>query len=164
MGFLDLPNELVIQILSNLTHRDLVSCQLSNKLLHTTIKDSVLLQYQIALSTFKVADSPSCPLSLSERLQALKDSEAAWSCLRKDFERRIDVNHDISGIYDLTGGVFLLGNVERTAFHYIKLPSSVGVDTQWRMIRLNHDEGTIIDMGFCLYEHDLLAVITTWVV
>ncbi|KAF8815658.1 hypothetical protein BYT27DRAFT_7238326 [Phlegmacium glaucopus] len=161
MAFLDLPNELVIQILSDLTNRDLIACQLSNKLLHTAIKDSVLLQFKIALSTFKATDSPTCPLSLAERLQALKDSEAAWSYLRRDFERRIVVDFAVSGIYDLTGGVFLLGNADRSALHYIKLPSSIEDDAEWRMIQVDHGEGRIIDMGFCVYEHDLLAVITT---
>ena len=160
MTLLDLPNELIVQILTDLTHRDLIACQLSNRLLYTTIKDSVLLQFQIALSTFKSADNPSCPLSLSERLKALKNSEDAWSFLRTDFKRRIDVNFGVSGIYDLTAGVFLLGNAARTALHYIKLPSSIEDDVEWRMIKLNPGEGTIIDMGFCLYEHDLLVVVT----
>lgn len=163
MTLLDLPNELIIQILSYLTHRDLVTCQLSNKQLHITIKNSVLLQFRIALSTFKTIDNPFSPLSLFERFKALKDSENAWTHLHKDFRRRIGVQYEISGIYDLSAGVFLLGNATRTALHYIKLPSSVQDDVAWREIKLNQSQGTIIDMGFCLDEHDLLVVVTTWV-
>ena len=163
MALLDLPDELIIQILSYLNHHDLIACQLSNSVLYTSIKSSVLLQFQIALSTFKATDNPSCPLSMSERLQALKGSEDAWTFLRKDFNRRIAVNFEVSGIYDLTGGVFLLGNQSRTALHYIKLPSSIDDDVEWNKIQLDSGEGTIIDMGFCLHEHDLLAVVTTWV-
>ena len=164
MALLNLPNELIIQILSHLTHQDLIACQLSNSALYTTIKASVLLQFQIALSTFKTTDNPSCPLSVSERLQALKSSENAWTFLRKDFNQRIAVDFNVSTIYDLSGGVFLLGNASRTALHYIKLPSSIEDDVQWKKIQLNFGEdGTIIDMGFCLYEHDLLTVVTTWV-
>ena len=162
MALLDLPNELIIQILSHLTHhQDLITCQLSNSTLYTTIKASVLLQLQIALSTFKVTDNPSSPLSVSERLQVLKGSEDAWTLLREDFKRRIAVDFEVSGIYDLTGGVFLLGNASRTALHYIKLPSSIEDDVEWKKINLDPEEGTIIDMGFCLHEHDLLAVVTT---
>ena len=166
-ALLDLPNELIIKILSHLTHQDLIACQLSNSALYTTIKASVILQFQIALSRFKATDNLSCPLSVSERLQALKDSEDAWTFLRQDFKRRITVNFEVSGIYDLTDGVFLLGNASRTALHYTKLPSSIDDDVIWKKIQLNRGpisgEGTIIDMGFCIQEHDLLAVVTTWV-
>ena len=163
MALLDLPNELIVQILSHLTRQDLVACQLSNSAFHTAIKASVLLQYQIALSTFKATDNPSSSLSVSERLQALKESEDGWTFLRKDFSRRIAVNFEVSGIYDLNGGVFLLGNVTQSALHYIKLPSSIEDDVEWKKIQLNPCEGSIIDMGFCLHEHDLLTVVTTWV-
>ena len=163
MVLLDLPNELIIQILSHLTHQDLIACQLLNSALYTAIKASVLLQFQIALSTFKVIDNPSCPLSMYERLQTLKRSENAWTFLRKDFTRRIAVDFEVSGIYDLNGGVFLLGNASRTALHYVKLPSTIEDDVKWKKIQLKPAEGSIIDMGFCLYEHDLLAVVTTWV-
>ena len=161
MALLDLPNELVIQILYNLTRQDLISCQLSNRALYTTIKSSVLLQFQIALSTFKATDNPSCHLSVAERLQALKGSEDAWTFLCKDFNKRIAVNFEVSGIYDLSGGVLLLGNVSRTALHYIKLPSTVEDNFEWKKLQLNRGEGTIIDMGFCVLEHDLLVVVTT---
>lgn len=160
---LDLPNELIIQILSHLTHHDLVVCQLSNSALYTAIKASVLLQFQIALSAFKATDNPSSSLSVSERLRALKGYEDAWTFLRKDFNRKIAVDFEVSAIYDLNGGVFLLGNVSRTALHYIKLPSSIEDVVEWKKIQLDPCEGTIIDMGFCLHEHDLLAVVTTWV-
>jgi F-box-like len=161
MTLLDLPNELIVQILSYLARKDLISCQLSNTALYTVINASVLLQFQIALSTFKATDNPSSSLSLSERLQALKGSENAWTFLRKDFNRRIAVNFEVSGIYDLNGGVFLLGNVSQAALHYIKLPSSIEDDIEWKKIRLDPSEGSIIDMGFCIPEHDLMTVVTT---
>ena len=100
---------------------------------------------------------------MSERFQALKASENAWTFLHKDFNKRIAVNFDASGIYDLSDGVFLLGNVSRTALHYIKLPSSIEDVVEWKKIQLDPCQGSIIDMGFCLHEHDLLAVVTTWV-
>jgi len=161
MTLLDLPSELIIQILSNLTHKDLISCQLSNSTLYTVIKDSVLLQFRIALSTFKATDNPSCPLSIPERSKALKDSEEAWTSLREKFRRRITVNHEPSNIFNLTGGVFSLGNAARTALHYIKLPFSAEDEVEWQKVQLDPSEGTIINMGFCLHEHDLLAVVTT---
>lgn len=163
MALLNLPNELIIQILSHLAREDLISCQLSCCALYTSIKASVLLQFQIALSTYKAADNPSSSLSVSERLRALIGSENAWTFLRKDFNRRIPVNFDASGIYDLSGGVFLLGSVSRTALHYIKLPSSIEDYVEWKKLKLDPCEDSIIDMGFCLYEHDLLTVVTMWV-
>ena len=165
MALLDLPNELIVQILSHLSREDLISCQLSNSALYTAIKASVLLQFRIALSTFKATDNPSSSLSVSERLQALNGSENAWTFLRRDFSRRIPVNFVASGIYDLSCGVFLLGSASRTALHYIKLPSSIEDDVEWKKINLDLDsrEDSVIDMGFCLYEHDLLTVVTMWV-
>ena len=163
MDLLDLPDELIIQILSHLTHKDLIACQLSSTALYTAIKASVLLQFQVALSTFKATDNQASFLSVSERFKALRSSEDAWTFLRKDFSRRIAVKFEVSGIYDLNGGVFLLGNVSRTALHYIKLPSSIEDDVEWKKIQLDPREGSIIDMGFCLDEHDLLTVVTTWV-
>ena len=161
MTLLDLPNELIVQILSYLTPQDLIVCQLSNSALYTTIKASVILQFQVALSTYKATDNPSSSLSVSERLQALKASEDAWTFLRADFKRSIAVDFEVSGIYDLNGGVFLLGNVSRSVLHYVKLPSLFEDDVEWKQIRLDPREGTIIDMGFCLHEHDLLTVVTT---
>ena len=160
MTLLSLPNELIIQILSHLTHQALIACQLANKALYITIKHSVLLQFRIALSMFRATDNPSCHLGLSERFKALRDSEHAWTYLRKDFKQRITVNYEVSGIYDLSDGVFLLGNATRTALYYVKLPSSVEDHVKWKKIELNPSEGKIVDMGFCLHEHDLLAVVT----
>jgi hypothetical protein len=163
MALLDLPDELIVQILSHLPCEDLMRCQLSNRALYTAINASVLLQFQIALSTFKATDNPSSSLSVSERLKSLKGSEEAWTFLRKDFDRKIAVNFEVSGIYDLNGGVFLLGNLSRNALHYIKLPSSIEDEVEWKKIQLDPCEGSIIDMGFCLQEHDMLTVVTMWV-
>jgi hypothetical protein len=162
MALLDLPNELIVQILSHLTGKDLRTCQISNSALYTAINASVLLQYKIALSSSKATDNPSSSLSVLERLKALKGSEEAWTFLRKDFTRTIPVKFEVSCIYDLSGGVFLLGDLSRNALHYIKLPTAIDDDVEWKKILLDPCEGSIIDMGFCLYEHDLLTVVTTW--
>jgi len=156
--FSDLPLELIAHILSKTSPNDLLACKLINKYFYNLIQSSILLQYHLALDSAKATDNPYSSLSSSERLKALKDSESAWAFLRPKLTATIPVPHNPSGIYDLTGGVYLLGNANRTQLHYLKLPSSGKDAMYWEVIDVGK---TIIDMGLCVYEHDLIAIVTT---
>jgi hypothetical protein len=157
---LDLPTELVVQIFFHLSPIDLVSCQLTCKYLHSVVQDSVVLQYHMALIAAKASDNPCSPLPVSTKLAQLKNGERAWAILKPTFTTTIPVDHNPSGIYDLTGGVYLLGNHNRQDLHYLRLPSHPDEKTGWNTIKVGR---TIIDMGLCVYEHDLIAVVTTCV-
>ncbi|KAF9472446.1 hypothetical protein BDN70DRAFT_844484 [Pholiota conissans] len=155
---LDLPTELVVQIFFNLPPLDLLSCQLSCKYLHNVVRDSILLQYHMALIAAKASDNPCSTLPVSTKLAQLKEGDMAWAVLKPTSSVKIPVEHNPSGIYDLTGGVYLLGNSNRKDLHYIRLPSHADEKTEWNEIKVGR---TIIDMGLCVYEHDLIAVVTT---
>ena len=84
----------------------------------------------------------------------------------------IPLNHHPSGIYDLTGGVLLLG--ERQAnqsavgtdnVHTVKLQSAfdrhddnkLSSDSLWQKIDVGRQ---VIDVGLAIQEHDLIAIVT----
>ena len=156
---LNLPTELVVHILLYLD-TDIASCRLTCTYLDNVVRDSVVLQYHTALIGARATDNPCSDLPLSKKLEQLKDGEKAWAVLKPTSITTIPVKHNTSGIYDLTGGVYLLGNQSRRDLHYVRLPSHPGEEPEWSTIHVGR---TIIDMGLCVYEHDLIAVVTTYV-
>lgn len=158
--FLDLPPELIIRIFYFLDLIDLISCQLTHSALQALLKSSIFLDYRIATEIARVEDNPRSTLAVSERLEALVNREAAWSNIKVDFSRSISVGHNASGIYDLTGGVYLLGEQGRHTFYYCTLPSTPSDPIRWKRVDIGR---TIIDVGLAVHEHDLIAVITTCV-
>ncbi|KAG6856317.1 hypothetical protein H0H87_005597 [Tephrocybe sp. NHM501043] len=99
-------------------------------------------------------------MSINDRLQLLKRSELGWSAFHVDFQTTLRIPHEPFGIYDLTGGIYLMGDVSQKALHYCTLPSNPGDSITWSRIDL-HKSLTVVDIGLCLYEHDLVAVVTT---
>lgn len=160
MEFLQLPLDIVYQILSLLAPPDFAACQLVSKHLHDIIRDSVTLQYIIQLALAKAVDNPCSLFSVTEKLEDLKSSEEAWNRLQPKFTVSLPVLHSTSGIYDLSGGTYLLGNADRKVLQYLTLPTKKDDVLYWSKISVNK---SIIDMGFCVFEHDLIAVITTYV-
>ncbi|TFK41206.1 hypothetical protein BDQ12DRAFT_679076 [Crucibulum laeve] len=158
LKLVDIPEELIVQILSYLGPSDLVTCELTSSTLRSIIKEAVVLRYSRALQVAGMEDNPNSNLSVTERLARLERRESAWFKNIPDFTTTIPVHHNPSGIYDLTSGVYLLGNTNRLALHYCKLPTSSEDDTSWKNIEV---ERNIIDMGLAAYEHDLIAVVTT---
>ncbi|KAF8956844.1 hypothetical protein BDZ97DRAFT_1925109 [Flammula alnicola] len=158
MQLLNLPQELIVQILYELPPSDLLACQLTNKYLSTIIRESVVLQYNLALTMAKAEDNPCSSLSTSEKLKSLRSTEEAWAFLRPDFTTSVPVTRNQSGVYDLTGGVYLLSDMERTGLRFLKLPSREGEDPRWKDVNTGK---MIVDIGLCVYEHDLMAVVTS---
>lgn len=72
----------------------------------------------------------------------------------------VPVDHVQSGVYDLSAGVYLLSNSTRNAIHYLKLPRNSTDEIKWEMLEVNN---SIIDIGLCLYEHDLIVIVTSYV-
>jgi hypothetical protein len=157
-----LPTELLVHVLAQLPLVDLLTCQLINKHVRNTIQRSVLLQYSIATATAGVIDNPYCPLSISERLEALRKREHAWGNFVIGSRVPISVSGRPSGIYDLTGGIFLLGNAAiwdhriTTSIDYIRLPSSPP-PPPWSRLSIHRH---IVDVGLAVYEHNLIAIVT----
>lgn len=100
---LDLPAELIIQILSALSFTDLLfSAQLTNHYLHDLVQNSSLLQYLIAAGFAGVNDNPSSKLVPAERLEALRRYERAWGDLAIGKRTKVTVQHRTSGLYDVS--------------------------------------------------------------
>lgn len=156
----DLPPEIITQIFARLSPNDLNTCKTTNKYLHNIIEESHVLQYRAALILARAEDNPCSDRLVVEKLEALKSAEKAWSLVRPQFTTTVPVTHQQSGVYDLTGGVYLLSNSTRTALHYIKLPTKKEDVVQWKWMTFTK---TIIDIGLCLFEHDLIVVVTTFV-
>ena len=93
-------------------------------------------------------------LIIAERLRVLKFSKDAWAFLHPHFTVSIPVTHSQSGVYDLTGGIYLLSNSSRAALHYPKLPSKLGDETDGKVLGSNK---LIIDIDLSIFEHDLIV-------
>ncbi|XP_006455559.1 hypothetical protein AGABI2DRAFT_153436 [Agaricus bisporus var. bisporus H97] len=106
--------------------------------------------------------NPHCSLSIHERLSLLEKRNCSKG-IDARLRKRIKIPFQTSGIYDLTGGIYLLGDATRTSLHYMYLPDKVDLsndeEIEWmgKEVRMEH---TIIDMALSVYENDLLAVIT----
>ncbi|KAF8889540.1 hypothetical protein CPB84DRAFT_1785452 [Gymnopilus junonius] len=194
-----LPPEILLQIFLNLTDSptSLLALRLTCNYLNTLISGSSGIRYETALMITDQVNNPKSMLPVKEKLEWVQDSARRWSILDLDESpegeeeeeektpgekklrntnkrmRQIKAGHAPSGIYDLTGGIYMLGDLPRKALYWVKLPGLEefrdGIETKWNkidldMIRKRADsdgrERTIIDMGLCVYEHDLIAIIT----
>ncbi|KAF8955245.1 hypothetical protein BDZ97DRAFT_2063858 [Flammula alnicola] len=115
MQLLNLPPELIVQILYKLPPSDLLACQLTNKYLSTIIGESVVLQYNLALTMAKAEDNP-------------------CSYVRKA---------QVTSLHRGSMGVF--HDVGRE-----------GEDATWKDVNAGK---MIVDIGLCVYEHDLMALV-----
>ena len=162
-----LPRELLEQILLQLDPQSLKTCALLSREFNTFIRSSITLQYLIACHAAGVLDNPRCILPYAERYEALLKREKAWSRLQPVFTKTFDVTHGPSSIYDLTAGVYLLGNTNYRDLHYCVLPSTPNDVPQWIALHAcgpNYNwNGEIIDMGMAIYEHDLIANVISYV-
>ncbi|KXN81081.1 hypothetical protein AN958_06125 [Leucoagaricus sp. SymC.cos] len=156
---LDLPPEILTHILLFLPSTNVLTCHLVNRYLHKLITGSVEIRYYLAGQLTGQIDNPRSTLDIAERLDRLAKREKRWDYIEPTFAKtKVDVPFFTSGIYDLTGGVYLLGESSRKVLHYMYLPTTPDEEVVWKEVRTKHP---IIDMGLCVYEHDLLAIVTT---
>ncbi|KAF5380137.1 hypothetical protein D9615_006303 [Tricholomella constricta] len=155
---LQLPPEIVVRILYYLDIVDLVSVSCTHSTVYKYTQSFQILQYRFATQAAAVDDNPHCKLIISERLALLKSREEGWARFNIDFRKSISVLHHPSGIYDMTGGIYLLGDESRRTLHYCTLPSKPSDSVAWSQIHVEH---TLVDMGLSIYEHDLIAIVTT---
>jgi hypothetical protein len=82
----------------------------TSKALNNLISTSVLLQYLLHLQSSVHSLYPSGPTtSLVDQLKVLTDAEKRWQDWEYTSFNRLEVQHRPSGIYDLTSGIFILG-------------------------------------------------------
>ncbi|KAF5376316.1 hypothetical protein D9615_008467 [Tricholomella constricta] len=159
---LQLPPEIVIRILCFLDLAELASIIQAGSTLQAYFKTFPILQYRFATQAAQVEDNPRSTHGsvVTERLALLNSREQGWARLSFNFQRTIPVLHHLDpiGIYGLVDGVYLLGDESRRRLHYCKLPSKPSDPTDWSHIDV---DCTFVDVGLNIYEHDLIAVVTT---
>lgn len=171
MNLVDLPDELLAQIASLLDAGALVRLQQVSTRFHVVVQSNVALQYAIELDVAGMVDNPASRLVPAERLRILRQKEESWRTIDLSDRRVLSLQHNPSGIYDLTGGVLLLGERRNAGMHTgtdsvhtVHLHSAfrnAAGDARplplWRTIDLGQQ---VIDVGLAIQEHDLIAIVT----
>ncbi|KAJ8453800.1 hypothetical protein ONZ45_g681 [Pleurotus djamor] len=104
-SFVDLPDELIINVLRNLDHVQLLSCSLICRKFRSIFLSSVELRYHVELAVDGLSDCASDSLPYNERLQSILDRRKAWANL--EFKKIVPVNlPGESRAYELVDGVF----------------------------------------------------------
>jgi hypothetical protein len=165
---LDLPTELIVQILLELPLPDLFACLRTNRRLFQSFRNSVPLQYWIEAQIACVEDNPKSDLDLFKRLAQLKHREHAWAHFDYNFITPIHVQRISAGIYDLTPYFYFLGDAAgldrsiNTAVNYVQLPSSKSSPAPpWSQIDIGRP---IVDFATAIEEHNLIALVTSSVI
>ncbi|KAG5641532.1 hypothetical protein DXG03_004807 [Asterophora parasitica] len=155
---LQIPAELTLRILCHLDLPDLLSASLTNSTLNNYVQTFQVLQYRFLSHAARIEDTPHTDVVVGERFERLKRREDGWARLNVDFSRSLPVHFDISGIYELMGGIYLLGDSNRRKLHYCRLPSTPSDPLSWSFIDARC---MYIDVGMNIYEHDLIAIVTS---
>jgi hypothetical protein len=164
---LHIPLELIIRILQYLSPEDIISCLRTCRTMYNICNDPYL-RYLVQMGRCGVSDDLHPGLGYSNRLRILERREEAWAML--DFRKPVQVcvPFDSTGIYDFTGGAFLLGTRLYSASHlptvgysYVSLPSFSEEDDQTEVQWMGLNLGIqILDVGLAVHEHDLIAAVT----
>jgi len=165
-----IPPELISCVLQYLSPHDIISCQRTCHTLYNLCNDSHL-RYFVQMERCGVSDDLRPGLCYPDRLRILERREKAWAML--DFRKPVQVcvPFDSTGIYDFTGGAFLLGRRLYSAsrrptvgYSYVSLPSfseeENQKEVQWMGLNLGIQ---ILDVGLAVHEHDLIAALTACV-
>lgn len=158
---LDCPPELLVHIFAHLPLTSLRGLLATSKALKNLISSSVLLQYILHLQSSAHSLYPSgSSSSLVDRLKVLTDAEKRWQDWEYTSFNRLEVQHRPSGIYDLTSGIFILGEgstLGRLTVGLRWVDLRLGKDLVWNRFDL---QTPIVDLGLNVLEWDLIAVVT----
>jgi hypothetical protein len=168
MNILHFPQEILVHILAFLDLGDILTCERTCRLLHQIYQQSPTLQYIVDTTIGGVIDTGNSPLVVAERLEHLRMRTDAWNQLKINCTTQIPITYSPSGIYDLTGGYYFLGETPHptlrwitASMRYVSLPSIYshlrGRAPQWMKLEVGE---SIIDIGVCAEENDLIAVVT----
>ncbi|KAJ7757071.1 hypothetical protein B0H16DRAFT_1416893 [Mycena metata] len=160
----DLPPELLVHIFTFLPRDAIHCCRKTSRYLYQTIKFSIELRYQVDREFAHVTDNPASLLPISERIAKLGARESGFSTMTPSWVRTIPVPFTTAGLYELSCGLFWLGESGREALRYIVLPNEPPGPNpspiQWERIALPSSRSRIIDFGLAIDEHDLVVIAT----
>ncbi|KAJ7481665.1 hypothetical protein FB451DRAFT_1236783 [Mycena latifolia] len=161
---LDLPSEVVVYILGFLPNKDLYACLQSSRPLYDCITTSIELRYLMGMGLARVTDNPASTLPAIDRLRMLRAREKAFKEVKPSWVSSIPVPFTTSGLYELSGGYFFLGDYDRQAVRYLELPSKPILEGSppvvWGRIAPASPTSIIIDFGLAIQEHDLVVIAT----
>ncbi|KAG6849240.1 hypothetical protein H0H93_010256 [Arthromyces matolae] len=156
MQLLDIPDEILLHILSFLELSDVATLSAVHSGLHSIVKSSSSTQFRFAASRACVEPTACRAYGAGDRLSALLSLEDGWEKLQFNFRRSIPVLHKPSGLYDLTAGVWVLGDEDMQTLHVCNLPSSPNdKEIEWRKITTGCH---VVDFGLAIHEHDLIVI------
>jgi hypothetical protein len=130
------------------------------------IKTSIRLNYRIELERAGMMDNPHCELSVTTRLEMLRERERSWGHFDWKFiSKDLKVPFTSSLLYMVTPSAMVLGleqpeeEFETTGFQSIQLPCTEGevVSTKWKTVNVGE---RVLDFGTSIEEDDLLAYVT----
>lgn len=169
MTLLNLPDELLVQIASELGFLDLIHFRQTCMKTREVVNSNAALQYALELHIAGMVDNPACRLVPGDRLRILREKEEGWRRLDLSDRKVLPLQHNPSGIYDLTGGVLLLGerrhpdghtgtdNVHTVHLHSAFREEDPRIPSLWHTVDLGRQ---VIDVGLAIQEHDLIAIVT----
>ncbi|KAF9263930.1 hypothetical protein L218DRAFT_999094 [Marasmius fiardii PR-910] len=161
MNLFTLPTELVVHVLSFLPASDIARFSSTSRLSHTLVTTSPTLSYKIQLDVSKAEDNPKNRLSHGEKLKLLREQTHSWLHCEPKFFVVVPILFDEGSIYDLTGGAYFLGQIDRRTLRYLDLPMEANQSLDWKVFKPMWDQGeTIIDFTVNRYEHDMICLIT----
>ncbi|KAF9267047.1 hypothetical protein L218DRAFT_955523 [Marasmius fiardii PR-910] len=166
MNLLDLPSELLVSILCHLDGPSIAQTSQANRLLRALVSSSSLLNYLQHLHINKLDDNPACSrYSPCEKLELVKRQQRAWAYCKPNFRTFAPVTFRPGSVYDLSDGIYLLGEHGRQFLRYIKLPKTPQDNIVWDAFKPVtaglKETRTIVDFAINLHEHDLIALITS---
>ena len=138
---------------------------------HDVVCNDTALRYLVQMERSGVSDDLRSGISYPERLLLMQRREEAWANL--DFHKNVQVTvrFESTGIYDFTGGAFLLGtrlhSISRRPtikYFYVTLPSFTTTEDptlKWQGLSVGGIR--ILDVGLAVHEHDLIAALTACV-
>ncbi|KAJ7619853.1 hypothetical protein DFH06DRAFT_1482875 [Mycena polygramma] len=169
LHFFDLPTELIIKTLAELSVVDLRNCEATNnRFLSGLIRDSASLQYGVEKQLACVEDTPHSRRnnSLVERAQNLRLRQRAWLEFTYKYTRTITVDHAASELCELVsdiyfvvkGGVHVSGLSNAIKYARIQSPQdSEDIDSEFAHIEIGRP---VVDFAAAIEEHNLMAVVT----
>ena len=164
----ELPAEAIACIFNFLDIYDLTNVSRVNRLFHDVVTTFPQLQYRSSLQVAGMKDGGTGEnMEMRRKLAEVERRERAWRSMDLSRRTRVKVLHQTSHIYDLSGGVYVLGDCKNAiasrntiTLRHFDL-SKCGQDKRvivedWPEMSVDSD---IVDMGLSLAEFDLIAIV-----
>jgi len=181
LTFLDLPIEIIVRTFLLLDVYDLHTISHLNKTCHAVYKQHLELDFELKAAG---VINGTREVNSQEKLKALARRERNWRSLIPSHIGAVKVAHCPSTIYDLSSGVYILGDASQNNYRRStvslryaelskfedshedisdddtgddeELPQRTPAGSEWGVVEA---EGDIVDFGLCIDEHDLVALI-----